>query len=110
VYSELDGFKSQVKDGQWITRLATRVTIEPKQGGVANPLWTRSPEWTEVVDSSENRRNQFFLGEIVPIANNIPVGSYNMKLEVKDLATGSTTWTMLPIDVLDERAFVDQAD
>ena len=106
VYSELDGFKSHLENGKWTTRLATRVSIVPTNSPNASTIaWSRTPEWTEVVDTSDAPRCEFFLGEIIPIANSLAAGNYHVKVEVKDLATGATTSSYLPIEVLDERAF-----
>lgn len=107
VYSELDGFKSQLENGKWTTRLATRVSIVPANGGNTSNFvaWSRTPEWTEVIDTSDSPRSDFFLGEIIPIASNLKVGNYNLRVEVKDLATGAVTSQVLPIEVLDERTF-----
>jgi hypothetical protein len=106
VYSELDGFKSHLENGKWTTRLATRVSIVPTNAPNATTIaWSRTPEWTEVVDTSDAPRCEFFLGEIIPIANSLAAGNYHVKVEVKDLATGATTSSYLPIEVLDERAF-----
>jgi len=105
VYSELDGFKSQLENGKWTTRLATRVSIVPAGSSTNTIAWSRTPEWTEVVDTSDSPRCEFFLGEIIPISNSLAAGNYNVRVEVKDLTTGSTTSTVLPIEVLTERAF-----
>lgn len=105
VYSELDGFKSQLENGKWTTRLATRVSIVGAGNTGQSIAWSRSPEWTEVVDTSDNPRCEFFLGEIIPISSSLAAGNYHVRVEVKDLATGATTSTVLPIEVLTERAF-----
>jgi hypothetical protein len=105
VYSELDGFKSHLENGKWTTRLATRVSIVPASNNGNSIAWSRTPEWTEVVDTSDSPRCEFFLGEIIPISSSLAAGNYNVRVEVKDLTTGSTTSTVLPIEVLTERAF-----
>ena len=120
VYSELDGFRSQLENGKWTTRLATRVSIVPastagnpngNSNGNSNFVaWSRTPEWTEVTDTSNSPRSEFFLGEIIPIASNLSAGNYNVRVEVKDLVTGAITSQILPIEVLDERAFAAVSD
>jgi len=104
VYSELDGFKSSLENGKWTTRLATRVSIVASNG-TTSPAWCRTPEWTEVVDSSDNQRHDFFLGEIIPIGSSLAMGNYNVKVEVKDLSTGAVTQSIVPFKVLDKQAF-----
>lgn len=112
VYSELDGFKSRFENGKWTTRLATRVSIMPVNGGddttntvPASLAWCRTPEWTEVTDTSDNPRSEFFLGEIIPIGSSLIVGSYAVKVEVKDLSTGAVTSSIVPFQILDERTY-----
>lgn len=104
VYSELDGFKSNLENGKWTTRLATRVSIVPAFGSTS-PTWCRTPEWTEVVDTADNQRREFFLGEIIPIGSTLSMGSYNVKVEVKDLTTGAVTSSIVPFKVLDAQTF-----
>ena len=111
VYSELDGFKSHLENGKWTTRLSTRVSIVPADSSKGNMVaWSRTPEWTDVVDAADAPRCEFFLGEIIPITSSLAVGNYRVKVEVKDLATGVMTETFLPIELLDERAFAAVAD
>ncbi len=106
VYSELDGFKSNYENGKWTTKLATRVSIVPSDTTAGNYVaWSRTPEWTDVTDSSDEPRCEFFLGEIIPIANTLVAGNYKVKVEVKDLASGATTMSYLPIEVLTPAAF-----
>ncbi len=108
VYSELDGFKSNLENGKWTTRLATRVSIIASNGN--SSAWSRTPEWTEVVDTADNRRNEFFLGEIIPINANLAMGNYFVRVEVKDLTTGATTSSIVPFKVLDKQAFAAAGD
>jgi hypothetical protein len=108
VYSELDGFKSNLENGKWTTRLATRVSIVTSTG--KESAWCRTPEWTEVVDTADNRRNEFFLGEIIPINSNLAMGTYFVKVEVKDLASGATTSSIVPFKVLDKQAYAAATD
>jgi hypothetical protein len=112
VYSELDGFKSRFENGKWTTRLATRVSIVPVNGGddttntvPATLAWCRTPEWTEVTDTSDKPRSEFFLGEIIPIGSSLIVGSYAVKVEVKDLSSGAVTSSIVPFQILDERTY-----
>lgn len=98
VYSELDGFSSEYTDGNFVTRLATRVSIESERDNIE--VWQRSPEWTAVVDSSDVRRGEFFLCEIIPVSEYLSVGSYRLKLEVRDEATGVVAVSTVPIQVV----------
>jgi hypothetical protein len=98
VYSELDGFSSALEGGRFVTRLASRVSIETDRDGVE--VWRRSPEWTAVVDASEVRRDEFFVAEIVPLNEYLSVGSYRLKVELRDEATGATATSTVPFHIV----------
>ena len=73
LYSELQGFASELEGDQYVTRLATRISLESERDGIE--VWARNPEWTAVVDASPVRRSAFFVGEIIPISEHLTVGS-----------------------------------
>ncbi len=98
VYSELDGFSSVLEGGRFVTRLASRVSIETDRDEVE--VWRRSPEWTAVVDASEVRRDEFFVAEIVPLNEYLSVGSYRLKVELRDEATGATATSTVPFHIV----------
>ena len=102
VYTELDGFSSELTDGAFVTRLATRVSIQSERDGI--DVWQRSPEWTAVVDSSDVRRKEFFLCEIVPVSEYLSVGSYRLKVEVRDESTGTVAESIVPIQIVADPA------
>lgn len=98
VYAELDGFRSDLLGGAFTTRLATRITLESERDGIE--VWLRSPEWTAVVDTSPVRREEFFLCEIVSLSEFLTVGSYRLKVEIRDELTGAIATTTTPIHVV----------
>ena len=102
VYTELDGFNSDYTDGNFVTRLATRVSIESERDNIE--VWQRSPEWTAVVDNSDVRREEFFLCEIIPVSEYLSVGSYRLKVEVRDEATGTVAVSTVPIQIVADPA------
>ena len=108
VYTELDGFNSDYTDGNFVTRLATRVSIESERDNIE--VWQRSPEWTAVVDTSDVRRDEFFLCEIIPISEYLSVGSYRLKIEVRDEATGAVAVSTVPIHVVADPAMAAVQD
>ena len=91
VYSEVAGFTSALEESRFVTRLATRIVIETERDNVE--VWRRSPEWTGSLDSSDVRRNEFFLGEIVQLSQHLTVGGYRLKVEVRDESTGAISAT-----------------
>jgi hypothetical protein len=107
-YCELDGFSSALESGRFVTRLASRISIETDRDGVE--VWRRSPEWTAVVDTSDVRRDEFFVGEIVPLSEYLSVGSYRVKIELRDEATGATASSSVPFHVVADPAMVASGD
>jgi len=102
-YTELDGFTSLLEQGKFTTRLATRVSIEAQSDGTE--VWTRSPEWTAVVDASEVRRTQFFVGEIVTLSDSLSVGGYLLKVTVRDESTGASVTSSMPFQIVADSGF-----
>ncbi len=107
VYAELDGFRSDLVGGSFTTRLATRVTLESERDGIE--VWQRSPEWTAVVDTSPVRREEFFLCEIVSLSEFLTVGSYRLKVEIRDEMTGAVAVTTTPIHVVADPSLASAA-
>ncbi len=108
VYAELDGFRSDLVGGSFTTRLATRVTLESERDDIE--VWQRSPEWTAVVDTSPVRREEFFLCEIVSLSEFLTVGSYRLKVEIRDEMTGAVAVTTTPIHVVADPALATAAE
>lgn len=108
VYSEVDGFTSALEEGRFVTRLATRVSIETERDGVE--VWQRSPEWTGSIDASEVRRGEFFLCEIVQLSEHLSVGGYRLKVQIRDEATGEIAVHALPFHVVADPAMVSVGD
>jgi hypothetical protein len=98
LYTELAGFTSALEDGEFVTRLATRVSIESERDGIE--VWARTPAWTAVVDRSPTRRDDFFVGEIVPVSEYLSVGGYRLKIEVRDEASGKVATAYHPLQVV----------
>ncbi len=102
VYSELLGFASNLEEGQFVTRLATRISLESESDGLT--VWTRNPEWTAVLDTSPVRRSEFFVGEIIPISEHLTVGSYRLRVDIRDESSGRVATASLPIHVVADAA------
>ncbi|MCE2883316.1 MAG: hypothetical protein LW806_00245 [Planctomycetaceae bacterium] len=98
LYTELAGFSSELVDGEFVTRLATRVSIESERDGIE--VWARQPAWTAVVDHSPTRREDFFVGEIVSVSEYLSVGSYRLKIEIRDEASGRVATASHPLHIV----------
>lgn len=86
LYTEVAGFASELDaKGQWNTRLSTRLTILARHDGT--PVSTR--EWTAVVDESAVRRQDFFICEKVTLSDLLTLGTYVLRVSVRDERTGA---------------------
>jgi hypothetical protein len=108
VYSELQGFASELEGDQYVTRLATRISLESERDGIE--VWARNPEWTAVVDASPVRRSEFFVGEIIPISEHLTVGSYLLRVAIRDESTGRVATTSMPIQIVADAAMAAVGD
>ena len=108
VYSELQGFASELEGDQYVTRLATRISLESERDGIE--VWSRNPEWTAVVDASPVRRSEFFVGEIIPISEHLTVGSYLLRVAIRDESTGRVATTSMPIQIVEDAAMAAVGD
>ena len=108
LYSELQGFASELEGDQYVTRLATRISLESERDGIE--VWARNPEWTAVVDASPVRRSEFFVGEIIPISEHLTVGSYLLRVAIRDESTGRVATTSMPIQIVADAAMAAVGD
>lgn len=80
VYCEVENFASQVNDKkQWETRLSNEVTLYTETGMVA-----LSDKSKSIVDSSRNRRHDFFIVKVVKFPATLPIGRYVLSIAVTD--------------------------
>ncbi len=92
VYSEIDNLRArQREDGQYETRLATRVEVLTTDG---TSVWEQ--EEPEIIDRCRRRRRDFFLAQRVTFPATLPAGSYALKVMVEDLETGRTDEAIEP--------------
>ena len=86
VYTEVEDFTSvQNSRGEWVTDLSQELIIYGKADNL--PAW-RQP-WMSAPDSSMRRRSDFFISHIITLPERLSVGSYTLKVRVRDEATGT---------------------
>jgi hypothetical protein len=84
VYTELDGFTSERNEkNEWVTNLATKIQILAKHDGTE--VWSRN--WQAVTDVSSVRREDFFVCEKVTLSEFLTIGTYVLKVSVRDERT-----------------------
>jgi hypothetical protein len=97
LYLELSGFTSELnQQNQWVTELSLQLMIYSDRDGI--PVW--SENWQSAVDISRNKRQDFFMVQILTLPRALSVGRYHMKVHVRDEkslaeAEGSITFEMV---------------
>lgn len=107
LYLEVDGFTSEQNDeGEWITRISQQLEIYRDDDGI--PVWRE--DWQTAVDQARNRRNDFFMVQLVTLPSRLSVGSYHLKIRVRDELSKAEAETGIPFTlVADERMASSQA-
>ena len=84
VYTEIHNFRSQeTDDGQFRTRLATRLEVLTAEG---ESVWEH--EEPEIDDVCRRRRTDFFIAQRVTLPPTLPAGKYVLKVLVEDKLSG----------------------
>ncbi len=102
VYVEVEDFTSQLNDkGQWITELAQQLTIYSDRDGI--PVWGGG-EWQVGVDRSRNRREDFFVVQVITLDERLSVGRYQLKVRVRDERSGAEAETSIDLEMVADPA------
>ncbi len=81
VYIEIAGFTSELNSkNEWVTELSQQLIIYSESDGI--PVWRE--DWQSAVDVSRNRRNDFFVVQIITLPKALSVGRYHLKVRVRD--------------------------
>lgn len=87
VYSEIRGFQSEAtEDGQFRTRLATRLEVLSADGRSA---WQH--EEPEIVDVCRRARSDFFIAQRIALPPTLSAGAYVLKVWVEDKLSGRSS-------------------
>jgi hypothetical protein len=108
VYIELEGFMSRpARAGDNLDpalSLSDQVSVELSQSLTLfhDPsglqAWHRPAK--SVVDTSRNKRRDFYLIQQIELPATLTVGRYNLKVTVKDITSGSEAEAILPVNVV----------
>lgn len=97
VYVEIEDFASEPNDkGLWVTELAQQLVIYSDRDGI--PVWRE--DWQVGVDASKNRRDDFFLTQIVTLPARLSVGRYQLKIQIRDEQSGAEAETALDFEMV----------
>jgi len=86
VYLEVENFTSELDDqGRWVTQLAQQLVVISDRDGI--PVWRE--DWQRGTDISKNRREDFFIVQVVTLPKRLSVGLYQLKIHIRDERSGS---------------------
>ncbi len=96
IYVEVDNFASQVTEKKlWETRLSQSMILYTESG---LPVWNEQSK--QIVDSSRNRRRDFFIAKKTKLPSTLTIGRYVLKISVTDLQSNRVAETTVPVQVL----------
>ena len=97
VYVELDDFSSRLNEsGLWVTELSQQLVVYSDRDGIP----VQRVEWQAGVDTSKNRRDDFFLVQVFRLAEPLSVGRYQLKVRIRDEASGAEAETALDFEMV----------
>lgn len=86
VYVEVEDFTSERnKQGEWVTELSQQLVIYSDRDGI--PVWRE--DWQLGADTSKNRRQDFFIVQVIMLPPQLSVGLYQFKIHVRDKRSGA---------------------
>jgi hypothetical protein len=86
VYVEVEDFTSELNDkGQWMTELSQQLVVYSDRDGI--PVWRE--DWQAGVDATKNRREDFFIVQVITLAERLSVGRYQLKIHIRDEKSGA---------------------
>jgi hypothetical protein len=86
VYLEVENFTSELDgQGRWVTHLAQQLVVISDRDGI--PVWRE--DWQRGTDMSKNRREDFFIVQVITLPKRLSVGRYQLKILIRDERSGS---------------------
>jgi hypothetical protein len=105
VYVELDQFRpSETDEDMYEVKLQQELALFNESDGLA--VWRNEP--VQIVDTSRNRRRDFFVVQLVTLPARLSVGKYMLKVRVTDLHGGSIDETSIPVEIVADEALVQR--
>jgi len=97
LYVEIDGFTSERNvEGDWETKISQKLTILTQADGV--PVW--QDDWRTSIDQSREQRRDFYTTQILTLPEALSVGSYVMKVRLRDEVNGAESEKSIPFTLV----------
>ena len=97
VYVEIEEFTSELNDkGQWVTELSQQLVVYSDRDGIP----VQREAWQAGVDRSKNHRQDFFLVQIVTLAERLSVGRYQLKIRLRDEKSQAVAETAIDFEMV----------
>jgi hypothetical protein len=98
VYLELEGFSSELNQrNEYVTELAQQIKIYSDRDGI--PV-AGGDDWQSVVDTTKNKRKDFFTVQIVTLPKALSVGKYQLKVRVRDDKSQAESEATIPFEMV----------
>ncbi len=97
VYIEIAGFTSELNErDEWVTELSQQLTIYSDRDGI--PVWRE--DWQSAADRSRNKRQDFFVVQLITLPRALSVGRYHLKIRVRDEKSGAEAEGTIPFEMV----------
>ncbi|MBC23542.1 MAG: hypothetical protein CMJ32_06450 [Phycisphaerae bacterium] len=95
LYIEMDRFTSTLEDEHWKTSLSVQLEILRRDNG--SSVWEQ--DWQRVIDRSRQKREDFFISQILRWSDHLSVGEYTLKIRVRDEHTSEVVEKGIPFQM-----------
>jgi hypothetical protein len=97
LYLEIDGFVSEENERkQWVTEVSQQLEIYSVHDRM--PVW--SEPWQKAVDATAKIRRDFFTIQRITLPEALSVGSYALKIRVRDERSGAEAEKSIPFEMV----------
>ncbi|MBY0112368.1 MAG: hypothetical protein K2Y21_06070 [Phycisphaerales bacterium] len=101
------GAEGNMKNGdRWSVELGQELQLYTGDGSM---LAWRKPEQS-VVETSRNKRRDFFITQMVELPRTLTVGQYSLKVVLRDRVSGARAEAIIPIQIVADQALVRGED
>ena len=97
IYVEVENFTSELNaNGEWETQISQQLVVYTDHDGI--PVWRE--QWKAGVDSSKNRRDDFFIVQLISLPDRLSVGRYQLKVHIRDERSQAEAETSIEFEMV----------